>query len=144
MSKVKGELEDLSFKYLYPEQYYSIVQGLDKKKEERELYLNTIQKDISDRIRKAGIKAEISARAKKIYSIYRKMERDNITLNQIFDIFALRVIVNNISECYNVLGIIHDMYKPMPRKIQRLYISTKRKHVSVNTYNINREKCSTI
>lgn len=103
MSKIKGELEDLSFKYILPEQYHQIVLGLDKKKDERELYLNKIKNDLELRIRKAGIKPNISGRSKHIYSIYRKMQRDGLTLNQVFDIFALRIIVNTVSECYTVL-----------------------------------------
>ena len=118
MSKIKGELEDLSFKYILPEQYHAIVVGLDKKKDERELYLNQIKQDLESRIKKVGVKADISGRSKHIYSIYKKMQRDSLTLNQIFDIFALRIIVNTVSECYTALGVIHEAYKPMPGKFK--------------------------
>ncbi len=118
MSKVKGELEDLSFKYILPEQYHAIVVGLDKKKDERELYVNEIKNDLENRIKKVGIKAEISGRSKHIYSIYKKMQRDNLTLNQVFDIFALRIIVNTVAECYTSLGVIHEAYKPMPGRFK--------------------------
>lgn len=103
MSKIKGELEDLCFKYILPEQYHQIVLGLDKKKDERELYLKKIKEDLETKIKRAGLKAEIFGRTKHIYSIYKKMQRDNLTLNQVFDIFALRIIVNTITECYTVL-----------------------------------------
>lgn len=118
MAKVKGELEDLSFKYLSPEQYNEIVTGLDRQKEERESYLNEIQQDLEAKIRKAGIKAQVSGRSKHIYSIYRKMQRDNLTLNQVFDIFALRIIVGTVAECYTALGVIHEAYKPMPGRFK--------------------------
>ena len=118
MSKIKGELEDLSFKYISPEQYYEIVVGLDKKKDERELYLNEIKQDLEARTKKIGIKANISGRSKHIYSIYKKMQRDELTLNQVFDIFALRIIVGTVAECYTILGLIHEAYKPMPGRFK--------------------------
>ena len=118
ISKIKGELEDTSFKYLQPKQYHAIVVGLDKKREERELYLKDITKVIGDTIRKHGIKIEITSRAKKIYSIFKKMERDGATLNQIFDIFALRIITDTVADCYTCLGIIHEMYRPMPGRFK--------------------------
>lgn len=118
MAKIKGELEDLSFKYILPEQYHQIVLGLDKKKDERELYLNEIKEDLETKMRKVGLRAEISGRSKHIYSIYRKMQRDGLTLNQVFDIFALRIIVNTVADCYAALGVIHEAYKPMPGRFK--------------------------
>ncbi len=114
---LKWELEDLAFKYLYPDEYREIVVGLDKKREERLKFLETIKNDLKKELAKERLKAEVTGRAKHLYSIYRKMQRDNKTLDQIYDLFALRILVNSVKECYAVLGVVHEMYTPMPRKI---------------------------
>ncbi len=114
---LKWELEDLAFKYLYPDEYREIVIGLDKKREERLQFLEVIKDDLKKALAKEKIKAEVTGRAKHLYSIYRKMQRDNKTLDQIYDLFALRILVNSIKDCYSVLGVVHEMYTPMPRKI---------------------------
>ncbi len=115
---LKWELEDLSFKYLYPDEYHKIVIELDKKRDERLEFINKIKEDLSDNIKKQKIKAEITGRAKHLYSIYRKMKRDNKTLDQIYDLFALRILVNNVRDCYTALGIVHEMYTPMPHRFK--------------------------
>ncbi len=125
---LKWELEDLSFKYLYPEEYREIVNGLDKKREERLKFLNQIQEDLSEEIKKQGIKAEVTGRAKHLYSIYRKMQRDNKTLDQIYDLFALRILVDTVKDCYAVLGIVHEMYTPMPGRFKD-YIAVPKKNM---------------
>jgi GTP pyrophosphokinase len=112
---LKWELEDLSFKYLYPDEYREIVIGLDKKREERLKFLDTINEDLNRELAKEKIKAEVTGRAKHLYSIYRKMKRDNKTLDQIYDLFALRILVNSVKDCYAALGVVHEMYSPMPR-----------------------------
>jgi GTP pyrophosphokinase len=112
---LKWELEDLSFKYLYPDEYREIVIGLDKKREERLKFLDTIKEDLTRELAKEKIKAEVTGRAKHLYSIYRKMKRDNKTLDQIYDLFALRILVNSVKDCYAALGVVHEMYSPMPR-----------------------------
>ena len=91
---LKWELEDLSFKYLYPEEYHEIVVGLDKKREERLKFLDQIQQDLEAEMSAQHIKAEVTGRAKHLYSIYRKMQRDNKSLDQIYDLFALRILVD--------------------------------------------------
>ena len=93
---LKWVLEDLSFKYMYPEEYHEIVAGLDRKRDERMQFLDAIKKDLDNEIKNQGIEAEVTGRAKHIYSIYRKMKRDNKTLDQIYDLFALRILVNDI------------------------------------------------
>ena len=118
MYSLKWELEDLSFKYLNPEEYHEIVIGLDKKREERLKFINKIQEDLSEEIKAQGIKAEITGRAKHLYSIYRKMQRDNKTLDQIYDLFALRILVDSVKDCYAALGIVHEMYTPMPGRFK--------------------------
>ena len=115
MYSLKWELEDLSFKYLYPEDYREIVEGLDKKREERLKFIEEIMDEIRKELRLQHIDAEITGRAKHLYSIYRKMQRDNKGLEEIYDLFALRILVRNVKDCYAALGIVHDLYNPMPR-----------------------------
>ena len=125
---LKWELEDLSFKYLYPNEYHDIVAGLDKKREERLEFINKIKKDIEEKIKAEGIEVEITGRAKHLYSIYRKMIRDNKTLDQIYDLFALRILVNSVKDCYSALGIVHEMYTPMPGRFKD-YIAVPKKNL---------------
>ena len=122
MYSLKWELEDLAFKYLYPEEYRELVEGIDRKREERLQFIDMIMEQIKQSVKKQHIEAEITGRAKHLYSIYRKMKRDNITLDQVYDLFALRVIVNSIKDCYAVLGIVHELYSPMPGRFKD-YIS---------------------
>ena len=115
---LKWELEDLSFKYLYPEDFREIVEGIDKKREERLKFIELIMDQIKAELKKQKIDAEVTGRAKHLYSIYRKMKRDNSTLDQIYDLFALRIIVNSVKDCYAALGIVHDLYNPMPGRFK--------------------------
>ena len=115
---LKWELEDLGFKYLYPEEYREIVEGINRKREERLQFLEKIESQIARELRIQKINAEITGRAKHLYSIYRKMKRDNINLDQIYDLFALRIIVNSVKDCYAALGIVHDLYNPMPGRFK--------------------------
>ena len=115
---LKWELEDLAFKYLYPEEYREIVEGIDRKREERLNFIEKIEEQIRQELKKQKIDAEITGRAKHLYSIYRKMKRDNATLDQIYDLFALRIIVNSVKDCYAALGVVHDLYNPMPGRFK--------------------------
>ena len=115
---IKWELEDLSFKYLYPEEYHDLVEGINKKREERLKFIEKIMEDIKIQLKKQRIDAEVTGRAKHLYSIYRKMKRDNKTLEQIYDLFALRIIVKSVKDCYAALGIVHEMYSPMPGRFK--------------------------
>ena len=119
---LKWELEDLSIKYLYPEDYRELVEGIDKKREERLKFIDQIMEEIRVQLKKQKIDAEITGRAKHLYSIYRKMQRDNKTLDQIYDLFALRIIVNSVKDCYAALGVVHELYNPMPGRFKD-YIS---------------------
>ena len=125
---LKWELEDLSFKYLYPTEYHEIVAGLDKKREERLEFIRKIKETIELKIKEEGIEAEVTGRAKHLYSIYRKMQRDNKDLDQIYDLFALRILVNSVKDCYAVLGIVHEMYTPMPGRFKD-YIAVPKKNL---------------
>ena len=115
---LKWELEDLAFKYLYPEEYRELVEGIDKKREERLQFIEKIMDDIRGQLKKQRIEAEVTGRAKHLYSIYRKMKRDNKTLDQIYDLFALRILVNSVKDCYAALGVVHEMYSPMPGRFK--------------------------
>ena len=125
---LKWELEDLSFKYLYPDEYHEIVKGLDKKRDERLAFIDKIMDELRLELKNAKIVAEVTGRAKHIYSIYRKMQRDNSTLDQVYDLFALRILVNSVRDCYAVLGIVHDLYNPMPGRFKD-YISVPKKNM---------------
>ncbi len=115
---LKWELEDLSFKYLYPEEYHELVEGINKKRDERLEFIEKIMHDIRTELKKQKIDAEVTGRAKHLYSIYRKMERDNKTLDQIYDLFALRILVNSVKDCYASLGVVHELYSPMPGRFK--------------------------
>lgn len=119
---LKWELEDLSFKYLYPEEYHELVEGINKKRDERLQFIEKIMEDIRKELKKQKIDAEVTGRAKHLYSIYRKMKRDNKTLDQIYDLFALRILVNTVKDCYTALGVVHELYSPMPGRFKD-YIS---------------------
>ncbi len=115
---IKAELEDLGFKYMYPEEYHELVEGINKKKDERLKFIEKIMDDIRVQLKKHRIDAEVTGRAKHLYSIYRKMKRDNSTLDQIYDLFAMRIIVNSVKDCYAALGVVHEMYSPMPGRFK--------------------------
>ena len=115
---LKWELEDLAFKYLYPEDYREIVEGIDKKRGERLEFLEKIESQIQHELKVQKIDGQIEGRAKHLYSIYRKMKRDNASLDQIYDLFALRIIVNSVKDCYAALGIVHELYNPMPGRFK--------------------------
>ena len=118
ISKIKIELEDLSMKYLYPEAYYDLVGKISLKKTVRDNYVNSLVENVRKQIEEAGINADISGRAKHFFSIYKKMVNQNKTLDQIYDLFAIRIIVDSIKDCYAVLGIMHEKYKPIPGRFK--------------------------
>ena len=113
MQKMKWELEDLSLKYLDPIGYREITEALDEKAAEYDGFMSAIHDQIVTRLRAEGIEATVYGRMKHPYSIYRKMYTQNKSLDDVFDLFAFRVIVDTVADCYNVLGIIHDLYKPI-------------------------------
>ena len=118
ISKMKVELDDLSLKYLEPEVYYDLVDKISIRKSEREKYVQIIVDEVTQHIKNAGIKAEIDGRVKHFYSIYKKMLNQNKTIDQIYDLFAVRIKVDTIRDCYAALGVIHEMYKPIPGRFK--------------------------
>lgn len=118
ISKIKVELDDLSLKFLQPEVYRDLQRQLRLSKEAREGFVNEIVKEVKRHIDNAGIPCEIEGRVKHFFSIYKKMVNQDKTLDQIYDLFAVRIIVENIKDCYAALGVIHEMYKPIPGRFK--------------------------
>ncbi|MDY3206630.1 bifunctional (p)ppGpp synthetase/guanosine-3',5'-bis(diphosphate) 3'-pyrophosphohydrolase [Clostridium baratii] len=118
MSKIKWELEDLAFRYLHEEEYYDLVKKIAEKRVEREEYIDSVIKDLDDKLQDAGIDADIEGRPKHFYSIYRKMVNKHKSIEQIFDLTAIRILVNSVKDCYGVLGIVHTIYKPIPGRFK--------------------------
>ena len=118
ISKIKVELDDLSMKYLMPDTYNDLVKQVDINRPGREAFIKSIIKEVGMHISNAGIEAEIDGRVKHFFSIYRKMVNQNKTLDQIYDIFAVRIKVDTVKDCYAALGVIHEMYKPIPGRFK--------------------------
>jgi GTP pyrophosphokinase len=118
ISKIKIELDDLSLKYLEPEVYYDLVEKINLKKSEREEFVDNIVEEVKSHILSAGIEAKIDGRIKHFFSIYKKMVNQDKTLDQIYDLFAVRIIVETVKDCYAALGIIHEMFKPIPGRFK--------------------------
>ena len=115
---IKWELEDLSFRYLEPEKYYDLVQQMSEKRQAREDIVNDTMNTLKDALEHAHIKADVKGRPKHFYSIYKKMKKDNRDLSQIYDLYAVRVIVDTIPDCYAVLGTVHSLWKPLPYRFK--------------------------
>lgn len=122
MHRIKWELEDLSFRYLDEKAYYDLVEKIAKKRREREEYINRIIEEVREKAREMDIEAHIEGRAKHLYSINQKMIKQQKSIEQIYDLFAIRLIVNSVKDCYAILGLVHELYKPMPGRFKD-YIS---------------------
>lgn len=118
ISKIKIELDDLSLKYLEPEVYRDLAEKIAAKRSDREAFIQSIVEDVGSHIRSANIDAKIDGRVKHFFSIYKKMVNQNKTLDQIYDLFAVRIIVDTVKDCYAALGVIHEMYKPIPGRFK--------------------------
>lgn len=118
ISKIKWELEDLAFRYMNSNEYYSLAKQISEKRAEREEYIEMILKQLNEHLKNSSIKCDIEGRPKHLYSIYRKMVNKNKTLEQIFDLTAFRILVDNVRDCYAALGIVHTMYKPIPGRFK--------------------------
>ncbi len=118
ISKIKTELDDLSLKYLEPEAYYDLVEKVAMRKGARDEYVKKLVEEVTHHIKEAGIEATIDGRSKHFFSIYKKMVNQGKTIDQIYDLFAIRILVNDVKDCYAALGVIHEMYKPIPGRFK--------------------------
>jgi len=118
ISWIKVELEDLAFRYLNPEIYFDLARKVSRKKKEREAYVEEAKTIIADKLAFQGIRAEVSGRSKHLYSIYRKMQKRNVEFEEIYDLLAIRILVEDVRECYEVLGVIHSAWKPIPGRFK--------------------------
>ena len=118
ISKIKWELEDLSFRYIHEEEYYDLVKQVAEKRAEREIYIKNIIEEMYNKLEEAEIDSDIDGRPKHFFSIYKKMVNKNKSIEQIFDLTAIRVLVNTVKDCYEVLGIVHTIYKPIPGRFK--------------------------
>ncbi len=118
ISKIKVELDDLSLKYLKPDVYYDLVDKVSLRKSERQEFVNSIVKQVKQHMDDAGIKAQVAGRIKHFFSIYKKMVNQDKTIDQIYDLFAVRILVDTVKDCYAALGVIHEMYKPIPGRFK--------------------------
>lgn len=118
ISKIRTEMEDLCFKYLNPDAYEDLKEKIERKQIEREDFVKSIVSDLKQRMEQSGIKGKVVGRSKHFFSIYKKMVNQNKTLDQIYDLFAVRAIVDTVRDCYGVLGVVHTMYTPMPGRFK--------------------------
>ena len=118
ISKIRSEMEDLCFKYLNPDAYFDLAAKIQKKKEERDQFVQSMVQELQTKMNEAGIKGKVYGRTKHFFSIYKKMVNQNKTLDQIYDLFAIRALVDSVKDCYAVLGIVHTAYTPMPRRFK--------------------------
>ena len=118
ISKIKTELDDLSLKYSQPEVFCDLVQQINARKTEREEFVQQIVEEVSEHMKNAKIKAEVKGRVKHFFSIYKKMVNQDKTVDQIYDLFAVRIIVESVKDCYAALGVIHEMYTPIPGRFK--------------------------
>ena len=118
ISKIKVELDDLSLKYLKPDVYYDLVDKVALRKSERQEFVNNIVKQVKQHMDEASIKAQVDGRIKHFFSIYKKMVNQDKTIDQIYDLFAVRILVDTVKDCYAALGVIHEMYKPIPGRFK--------------------------
>lgn len=112
------ELDDLSLKYLKPDVYYDLVEKVALRKSAREEFVNSIVKQVKQHMEDANIRAQVDGRVKHFFSIYKKMVNQDKTIDQIYDLFAVRIIVDTVKDCYAALGVIHEMYKPIPGRFK--------------------------
>ncbi|WP_028309424.1 RelA/SpoT family protein [Desulfitibacter alkalitolerans] len=116
--RIKWELEDLALRYMHPQKYYQLVQSISMKRQEREQYINEVIAILKAKLDEVGIKSDIQGRPKHFYSIYNKMEKQQKHINEIYDLIAVRLVVDSVKDCYGALGIIHTLWKPIPMRFK--------------------------
>ncbi|MBQ9092088.1 MAG: bifunctional (p)ppGpp synthetase/guanosine-3',5'-bis(diphosphate) 3'-pyrophosphohydrolase [Anaerotignum sp.] len=134
ISKIRSEMEDLCFKYLDPDAFFDLATKIERKKEERDEFVQDIVKELQQKMDEAGIKGKVYGRTKHFFSIYKKMVNQNKTMDQIYDLFAIRALVDNVKDCYAVLGIVHTMYTPMPGRFKD-YIAMPKPNIYQSLHN---------
>ena len=122
ISKIKTELDDLALKYSQPEVFFDLVNQINDRKMEREEFVQQIVEEVQAHMENAGIEAEVSGRVKHFFSIYKKMVNQDKTVDQVYDLFAVRIIVQSVRDCYAALGVIHELYTPIPGQIGRAHV----------------------
>ncbi len=135
MHELRIELEELSFRYLWPLRYRSLQAAIKRSNVNRDALINEVKKNITERLQSADIKSEILGREKNIYSIYRKMKEKHLQFEEVFDVFAFRIIVDDVDTCYRVIGVIHNLYKPVPGKFKD-YIAIPKKNAYQSLHTI--------
>jgi guanosine-3',5'-bis(diphosphate) 3'-pyrophosphohydrolase len=118
MGKIRGELEDLGFRFLDPVGYEQVEKSVNARRKEGEAFLAKMQQTISDKLKEAGIQARVESRIKRLFSIHKKLQRQRITVDQVYDLCAMRVVTRSLQDCYAVLGIIHNLWRPVPGRIK--------------------------
>ena len=118
MGKVRGELEDLAFRYLDPEAFADISQSIDSQRAANEDYLERMRRTVEDELRRQGVPARVDGRVKRAFSVYQKLKRQKISLEQVYDLFALRIITDSVKNCYGALGVMHNEWRPVPGRIK--------------------------
>ena len=118
MGKIRGELEDLGFRYVDPIGYEQVHQAIESRRKAGEQFLSRVEVVVSDKLKEAGITAQVESRIKRIYSIHKKLVRQRIGVDQVYDLYAMRIITNSVQDCYAVLGIIHNLWRPVPGRIK--------------------------
>ena len=118
MGKIRGELEDLGFLFIDPSGYEQVEKAVNARRKQGEVFLSKMQSIISDKLKEAGIQAKVESRIKRLYSIHKKLQRQHISVDQVYDLFAMRVITRSLQDCYAVLGIIHNIWRPVPGRIK--------------------------
>ena len=118
MGKIRGELEDLGFRYLDPIGYQQLHDVVESRRKQGEQFMTRVESELSEKLKEAGITASVSSRIKRLFSINKKLQRQRITVDQVYDLFAMRVITKSLQDCYAVLGIVHNMWRPVPGRIK--------------------------
>jgi GTP pyrophosphokinase len=118
MGKIRGELEDLGFRYLDPIAYEKVKEGVESQRKVGEAFLSRVEGVVRDKLKEAGITAKVESRIKRFYSIHKKLVRQHIDVNQVYDLYAMRIITRSVQDCYAVLGIIHNVWRPVPGRIK--------------------------
>ena len=118
MGKLRGELEDLAFRYLEPEAYHEVKKAVESRRKVNEEFLKDVQTQVEAKMKEYGIPARVEGRVKRLYSIWQKLVRQRITIEQVYDLLAVRIITDSVKNCYAALGVIHNTWRPVPGRIK--------------------------